>query len=189
MADIVQLEEKGNLLYPKTHVSAIDNLDEAVVKKTGDEEIAGVKNFKDAIQINGKNLLDIFYPVGAIFQTLNSTNPATLMGGTWERIKGKVLVGVDEGDTDFSLGKTGGSKLHDHGLSKAYAQLQMTGTTLAYKGLSKDIPEYKANVRANNFTALADSTTLAWGTALAGKTDSSSNLQPYTTVFMWKRIA
>lgn len=54
MADIVQLEEKGNLLYPKTHVSAIDNLDEAVVKKTGDEEIAGVKNFKDGLKINNQ---------------------------------------------------------------------------------------------------------------------------------------
>lgn len=57
MADIVQLEEKGNLLYPKTHTSAIDNFDEAVVKKTGDENISGVKNFKDGIQQNGKALL------------------------------------------------------------------------------------------------------------------------------------
>ncbi|MGX7202264.1 hypothetical protein BCR22_06755 [Enterococcus plantarum] len=57
MADIVQLEEKGNLLYPKTHVSAIDNFDETVVKKSGDEEIAGVKNFKDGLQISGKEVI------------------------------------------------------------------------------------------------------------------------------------
>lgn len=53
MADIVQLEEKGNLLYPKTHTSAIDGLDETVVKKTGNEDITGVKNFKDGLQSNG----------------------------------------------------------------------------------------------------------------------------------------
>lgn len=59
MADIVQLEEKGTVLYPKTHISAIDNFDEfkaTVVKKTGDETIAGIKNFKDGIQIDGKEL-------------------------------------------------------------------------------------------------------------------------------------
>ncbi|MGX7265367.1 hypothetical protein [Enterococcus crotali] len=56
MADIVQLEEKGNLLYPKTHTSAIDNFDETVVKKTGNEEIAGVKNFKGDLQLNGKSV-------------------------------------------------------------------------------------------------------------------------------------
>ncbi|WP_348920745.1 hypothetical protein [Enterococcus rotai] len=56
MADIVQLEEKGNLLYPKTHTSAIDGFDETVVKKTGNEDIAGVKNFKNGLQISGKTV-------------------------------------------------------------------------------------------------------------------------------------
>ncbi|MCA5012416.1 MULTISPECIES: hypothetical protein [unclassified Enterococcus] len=54
MADIVQLEEKGNLLYPKTHTSAIDGLDETLVKKTGDEDIAGVKNFTDGLKSQGE---------------------------------------------------------------------------------------------------------------------------------------
>lgn len=54
MADIVQLEEKGNLLYPKTHTSAIDGLDETLVKKTGDEDIAGVKNFTDGLKSEGR---------------------------------------------------------------------------------------------------------------------------------------
>ncbi|EOL47814.1 hypothetical protein [Enterococcus caccae] len=67
MADIVQLEEKGNLLYPKTHTSAIDNFDETVVKKTGNETISGVKNFKDGIQINGENLInDKIYSLASI---------------------------------------------------------------------------------------------------------------------------
>ncbi|MBO0439187.1 hypothetical protein [Candidatus Enterococcus ikei] len=57
MADIVQLEEKGNLLYPKTHTSAIDNFDEAVVKKTGNETINGIKNFTQRPTVNGKDVL------------------------------------------------------------------------------------------------------------------------------------
>ncbi|ALS37255.1 hypothetical protein ABID30_002713 [Enterococcus rotai] len=61
MADIVQLEEKGNLLYPKTHTSAIDGFDETVVKKTGNEDIAGVKNFKDGIQVNNREIVNKTY--------------------------------------------------------------------------------------------------------------------------------
>lgn len=187
MADIVQLEEKGTVLYPKTHVQAIDGLEETVVSKKGNEEIEGIKNFKENIQINGKLLLDMFYPVGSIFQSVNSLDPSAIMGGTWERIKGKVLIGVDESDPDFSEGKVGGEKVHTHGLSKAYAQLQMTGTTLAYQGVN--VQPYTATVKATNFVALADSTRLAAGTSIAGNTDSSSNLQPYMTIFIWKRLA
>lgn len=57
-------------------------------------------------------LLDKFYPVGSIYETKNgSFNPSAQWGGTWKRIKGRVLVGVDENDTDFATaGKNGGSK-------------------------------------------------------------------------------
>lgn len=45
----------------------IDNFDETVVKKTGDEEITGVKNLKDGLQINGENLIsDKIYTVASI---------------------------------------------------------------------------------------------------------------------------
>ena len=60
MADIVQLEEKGNLLYPKTHTSAIDGLDETLVKKTGDEDIAGVKNFTDGLEVAKQSVISGF---------------------------------------------------------------------------------------------------------------------------------
>ena len=43
---------------------------------------------KGDLTVGGKSLLDIFYPVGSIYLSVNSTNPATFMGGTWERISG-----------------------------------------------------------------------------------------------------
>lgn len=56
---------------------------------------------------------DIF-PIGSTYITQTDTNPSTILGfGTWERLKGKVLVGLDENDTNFnSIGKTGGEKTH-----------------------------------------------------------------------------
>ncbi len=53
------------------------------------------------------------WPVGSIFISAVSTNPATLLGfGTWSAVgAGRVLVGQDTGDADFDvLGETGGAK-------------------------------------------------------------------------------
>ncbi|MCJ0598046.1 DUF859 family phage minor structural protein, partial [Enterococcus cecorum] len=67
-----------------------------------------------AIKQNGRTLLDMFYPVGAIFITTVNTNPSSYMGGSWVRFgNGQTLVGVNESDGDFnSVQKTGGSKSH-----------------------------------------------------------------------------
>lgn len=53
------------------------------------------------------------YPVGSIYISVNSTNPATSLGfGTWSAFgAGRVPVGFDSGDTDFDADEeTGGAK-------------------------------------------------------------------------------
>lgn len=55
------------------------------------------------------------WPVGSIFISAVSTNPATLLGfGTWSAFAaGRVLVGLDSGQTEFdTVEETGGSKTH-----------------------------------------------------------------------------
>ena len=60
-------------------------------------------------------LLDRMYPVNSIYISTNSTSPASLYGGSWERYgKGRTLVSVNESDTDFTAGKTGGKKTNTH---------------------------------------------------------------------------
>ena len=63
---------------------------------------------------SGVEELDSIYPIGSVYISINHTNPGTIFGGTWERFgNGKVLVGVDENDTDFSTAKySGGEKTH-----------------------------------------------------------------------------
>lgn len=58
--------------------------------------------------------LDLMYPVGSIYISINDTNPSTLFGGTWERFaQGKTLVGVNESEDEFdTVQKTGGEKTH-----------------------------------------------------------------------------
>jgi microcystin-dependent protein len=59
--------------------------------------------------------LEGVYPVGCIYTSVVSTNPATVFGiGTWEAFgAGRVLVGLDSGQTEFDTAEeTGGAKTH-----------------------------------------------------------------------------
>ena len=72
------------------------------------------------------DFIDLIYPVGSIYLSVNSTSPATLFGGTWTQIKQKFLLGsgqIGENDVDtfgipydqltsYNLGDTGGELTH-----------------------------------------------------------------------------
>jgi len=51
-------------------------------------------------------IVDLIYPVGSIYMSVNSTSPATLFGGTWERIQDRFLLAAG---SSYSAGGTGGS--------------------------------------------------------------------------------
>lgn len=55
------------------------------------------------------NTCDLMYPVGSIYLSVNSTNPSTLFGGSWEQIKDCFLLAC--GDT-YSSNTTGGEATH-----------------------------------------------------------------------------
>ena len=64
--------------------------------------------------------LDNIYPVGSIYMSVNSTSPATLFGGTWQRITGRFLLAATDGGSSGAsqaAGNTGGSpylQAHTH---------------------------------------------------------------------------
>lgn len=134
------------------------------------------------------------YPVGSIYiNAAVATNPATLLGfGTWTAFgAGRVLVSLDSGDTDFdTLEETGGTKDsivpththtatsvdsgHTHGYQGAtFIDPGQTGGGSAQAPLSKTTDSGTANI----------TTTIA----SAGESPTGKNLQPYITVYMWKR--
>jgi microcystin-dependent protein len=55
------------------------------------------------------------YPVGAIYMSVSPTSPATLFGGTWERITGRFLLAATDGGSSGAsqaAGRTGGEAAH-----------------------------------------------------------------------------
>ena len=120
-------------------------------------------------------LLSLVFPIGSTYVTQTNTNPSTILGfGTWERLKGKVVVGLDENDADFNqINKTGGSKyIQEHYHKDAIAVNGHENLeTVGYNGGQNTAQYY---VRTSGVQ----------GT----KTGNSGNLQPYQVVgYMWIR--
>lgn len=54
-------------------------------------------------------IIDIIYPVGSIYMSVNSVSPQILFGGSWEQIEDTFLLAA--GST-YTAGNTGGSATH-----------------------------------------------------------------------------
>jgi len=126
------------------------------------------------------------FPVGSIFISVVATNPATLLGyGTWSAFgTGRVLVGIDSGDTDFNIvEETGGEKTHilteAEMPSHAHVQRRHATSTGSLNGWTTATDTSSSNPQnAGTLT-----------TATAGSGTAHNNLQPYIVVYMWKRTA
>jgi hypothetical protein len=146
------------------------------------------------------------YPVGSIYiNATNSTNPGTLLGfGTWVAFgAGRVPVGFNASDPLFDTAEeTGGSKdavvvSHTH---TATSTVTDPGHTHATNFPSTNAPSNGDNFLcgtngpANGITSnptLSNTTGISVSTSIAstGSSGTNANLQPYITVYMWKRTA
>ena len=62
--------------------------------------------------LSNLSIVNLIYPIGSIYISINATNPSNVFGGVWEQFgSGRCLVGVDVEQTEFNIvEKTGGSK-------------------------------------------------------------------------------
>lgn len=117
------------------------------------------------------------YPVGSIYLSVNDTDPATLFGGTWERIGGRFLLGAD---STYAAGSTGGEAEH----------------TLTIDEMPKHnhgLDNYNASGNATPFLTVQHQDKIGYGgnvqTMYAGGSQPHNNMPPYLTVYMWQRTA
>jgi len=162
--------------------------------------------------INASNLSqntnDKAYPVGSIYiNATNNANPAVLLGiGTWVAFgAGRIPVGFNSGDTDFNASeKTGGAKTHRH---KGYADGDGLGNgdlratigaasgdagSINYQAISPENPNTGAGLGNGTYSVNGSGGSnrgFSHYTKVVGYTSTSSSLQPYITVYMWKRTA
>ena len=90
-----------------------DNLKDGRVAQAtnADKVLVSTDTYKPLVDA----LLELIYPVGSIYMTVDKdSDPAAFLGGTWERWgQGRVPVGVDENDTIFEKAENkGGEQKH-----------------------------------------------------------------------------
>lgn len=130
------------------------------------------------------NMINSIYPIGSVYISLTETSPGTYLKGTWEQFgQGRTLIGVGTGNDgtntqEFGINTQGGEykhKLvvdempsHSHNYYSPIVQLvspASTGDT--YGNYNKD------------YKIASDST---------GGDGYHNNVQPYVTVYFWKRV-
>ena len=124
------------------------------------------------------DLVNIIYPIGSIYMSVNNVSPSILFGGTWEQIKDTFLLSA--GDT-YSGGSTGGEASH----------------TLTVN----EIPNHSHSIEGAGNVYIASggegmwinrpeaSTGYATWTSYVGGSQAHNNMPPYLTVFVWKRVS
>jgi microcystin-dependent protein len=149
------------------------------------------------------NIADVVYPVGAIFTTVtayaNSAAVVTAIGGTtWVAFgAGKVLVGLDAADTDFdtsgsSTGSAGSGGSKTHTLTTAEIPAHKHGSNLRIGGGSDVLADTSLLTTVASGDQLDHentSTTNSTDTSEVGGGGAHNNVQPYITVYFWKREA
>jgi hypothetical protein len=141
--------------------------------------------------------LATIYPIGSIYTSTVSTNPATLFGiGTWVAFgAGRVLLGDGGG---YAAGATGGSA---DAITVSHTHTATTSSTDSghSHGISPGAwTDGGGKVEGNSFsfggkvTATQSSTaniTSSTSIASTGSSGTGANLQPYIVVYMWNRTA
>lgn len=127
--------------------------------------------------------MDIYnlYPIGSIYISVVNTNPKEYFGGTWQSFgSGQVLVGVDTSQTEFNtVMKTGGEKTHKLIVDEIPSHRHRV---TSYKGNGSTYDGYNARMGNGVWESNIYTTNI-------GGDKAHNNLQPYITVYMWRRVA
>lgn len=140
------------------------------------------------LEIDGKIYDFNAYPVGSIYMSVNSTSPASIFGGTWERLKDRFLLGAGG---SYSVESTGGSKtttIEDSNLPATRLAMakNITGATVS---LNNSVPWGTNSVPANAYGMTQYTNLNKLGQTARYSATPLDVTPPYLAVYMWKRTA
>lgn len=113
----------------------------------------------------------------------DATAPSTLFGGTWERIKGAFIWGIDDGE---AAGCTGGEKAHTLTVNEipAHAHTE-NGAVMVWNTKVGNVGADPAR-REMASAALVSP---ALNTSSTGRGQPHNNMPPYYGAYVWHRTA
>lgn len=124
--------------------------------------------------------LDLVYPIGAIYISVNPSNPSVLFGGKWQSINNKFLLACGN---EYEAGTEGGESSHILTIKEIPSHnhnimLNIGTDDSNFSSLSKELQGGDTNnpLLNNNYIQYT------------GGGAAHNNMPPYLAVYMWKRI-
>ena len=117
------------------------------------------------------SIKNAMYPVGSVYITYNNVNPGTFIGGTWVQFgQGRTLMGQGTGNDgstsmSFTANNTGGK--YNHSMSRKDIGYTYYGALLNSNGNQMGVHDHDSDMKKAKIPLL----------------------QPYITVFFWRRTA
>lgn len=127
------------------------------------------------------DLLNMVYPVGSIYMSVNNVSPASFLGGTWEQLKDRFLLSA--GDI-YSAGSTGGEATHTLTVSEMPSHNHTLNASYSLAGSSSSVER--------KMLAGDDNNGWIWNYSVTNNTGDGAahnNMPPYLAVYVWKRTA
>ena len=145
-----------------------------------------IQTLKSGIQLGSisiTQLLLMAHPIGSIYSSTATTSPADLFGGTWERIKGAFIWGIEDGE---AAGCTGGEKAHMLTVAEipAHAHTE-NGAVMVWNTKIGNVGADPARKEM----ASAAMVYPALNTSSTGNGQAHNNMPPYYGAYVWRRTA
>ena len=122
-------------------------------------------------------IFDVIHPIGSIIHTTKEEDPGTYLGGEWQRIRDRFLLGAGE---TYILNEEGGEAKHVLTINEMPSHNHKLGYTAecVQKGTNYGRPK--------SYNESYDS--LEYQTTFVGGGAAHNNMPPYKTVYIWERI-
>lgn len=119
------------------------------------------------------------------------TSPASFIGGTWERIEGKFIMGASD---TYPAGSTGGSATHTQTVQELASHYHNKILVRTYNqtliGQASQVAPQSGLVRAQYGTgSLEGGNAEYFTTSNAGGGQPMDILNPYYSMYIWRRVA
>ena len=153
--------------------------------------------------VTKQELIDLIYPVGSIYISVNSVSPATLFGGTWEQIQDRFLLSAGN---QYPAGSIGGasenSHSHQYGLVHGgyyrtfVMQVDTNAGLVNYDNENNmslttwtELPKLTATVNDSVTTTYKEAEATYYRHIANVSYSTINNMPPYLAVNIWKRIS
>lgn len=150
--------------------------------------IKAVADDVDTLETTVNGILSSLHPIGSIYLSIDSTNPSTLFGGTWEQIaQGMCLVGVGTGTDinsntkEFVVGNNDGEYSHTLTISE---MPEHNHNLSLYQGTQND----RGNATIRGIDHINDTSNNSLVNNTGGGV-AHNIVQPTFGLYIWKRTA